>query len=68
MKIYKGYQIKPSKEMASILQVVTDGKGGKVPNCLTSLFTSVNEAVKTIDAYLLTRDAKNAKDRAEGGV
>ena len=63
MKIYKGYQIKPHKEFGSMSIVVTDGKGGKIPDVLSGMFTSVGLAVNVIDQYLETKkkDTTNAE-------
>lgn len=61
--IYEGYQIKPHKEYPSNYIIVTDGKGGKIPDCLGGLFTSTGIAKREIDKYLTTKnkDTKNDK-------
>jgi len=56
---YKGYQIKPHKEIPTNYIVVTEGKGGKIPNALSGLFTSTGVAKTNIDSYL-ERKAVNA--------
>lgn len=63
MKIYRGYQIKPHKQYPAHYIIVTDGKGGKIPDILSGIFTSVNFCMAEIDAYLLSKskDAKNAE-------
>ncbi len=71
MIIYKGYQIKPSKESPKLLVVVTDGKGGKVPDVLTSLFTTAVYAKQAIDKYVdskLVKEVSNAKAVDKAGV
>jgi negative regulator of replication initiation len=65
MVIYKGYQIKPHKIMPTCYVVVTDGKGGKIPAVLDSLFTSTGIAKETIDNYL-AKGVKNGEARTEG--
>lgn len=62
--IYKGYQIKPHKEYPSSCIIVTDGKGGKIPDVLSGLFTSKGLAALTIDKYLDTKVKKDT-DNAE---
>lgn len=49
---YRGYQIKPQKEIPSSYVIVTSGRGGKVPNVMTGLFTSVTWCKNVIDTYL----------------
>lgn len=63
MIVYKGYQIKPHKLYPTLSVVVTDGKGGKVPDVLTSLFTSTGIAKFEIDTYLAkkNKDVKNGE-------
>lgn len=63
---YKGYIIKPLKNMPTIYQVVTEGQGGKVPAVLESLFTTRKIAMETIDAYLETKVKSNGKTSSEG--
>jgi hypothetical protein len=52
IQIYSGYQIKPVKETPTLYHVVTDGKGGKIPNVLDSMFTTRQYAKDAIDSYL----------------
>lgn len=59
---YRGYDIKAHKEHSKHYIVVTSGKGGKIPDVLTGLFTSVGVAKGVIDKYL---DNKKVKDNAE---
>lgn len=56
IQIYKGYQIKPSKNAPGTLVVVTDGKGGKIPTVLDTLFTSRGLAMAEIDFYLQSKN------------
>lgn len=63
MIIYKDYQIKPDKKYPSTYVCVTDGKGGKIPDVLSGLFTSSGLVKKTIDKYL---EDKNAKANSKG--
>lgn len=53
---YRGYQIKPQKDMPSILIVVTSGKGGKIPAVLDSMFTKPEYAKSAIDSYLTSKE------------
>lgn len=70
MKTYKGYQIKGHKEFPSMLVIVTEGRGGKIPDCLSGLFTSHGLCYAEIDKYLETKqkDTKNDKTVNEAGV
>ena len=56
---YKDYQIKVSKESPNCVLVVTAGRGGKIPDMLSGLFTSSAVAKIAIDTYL---DLKGRKD------
>lgn len=67
MIIYKGYQIKPHKEIPSNYIIVTDGKGGKIPGVLEGLFTGTNLAKQHIDAYLDAKEEKHAKKDDKSG-
>ncbi len=58
---YRGYQIKPAKNMPSALTVATTGKGGKIPAVLDSLFTKVDIAKFAIDSYLESKEGVNGK-------
>lgn len=55
MIIYNGYQIKPYRDVPSVYIVVTDGKGGKIPNVLSGMFTTPTYAKEAIDLYLVTK-------------
>jgi hypothetical protein len=67
MLVYKGYQIKPHKQLPSHLIVVTDGKGGKIPDVLSGMFTSYNVAKQLIDEYLVGKN-KDAEAVTESRV
>lgn len=60
MIIYQGYQIKPHKEVPTSYIVVTDGKGGKIPDVLSGLFTAPVIAKEAIDKYLASKPKKEA--------
>lgn len=49
---YKGYMIKPHAQYPNNYIVVTEGKGGKIPEVLNTLFTSTGIAKREVDAYL----------------
>lgn len=66
MTEYEGYQIKPHKEVPTCYIVVTAGKGGKIPDVLSGLFTTPAIAKAVIDKYLETKPRKE-KDNAEAG-
>lgn len=66
MKSYKGYLIQPHKQYPRMLYVATEGQGGKIPNVLTSLFTSYLVAMEAIDKYVEDKGTvKNGKTRSE---
>lgn len=53
--------MKPHKEFPTSFIVVTEGKGGKIPNVLSGLFTSFGLAKNTIDHYLDNKVKPNAE-------
>jgi hypothetical protein len=61
MVLYKGYQIKPHKEYPGSLIIVTDGKGGKIPDVMSGMFTSILLCKEIIDLYLQNREAVDVK-------
>lgn len=63
---YHGYDVKPHKEVPTCYIVVTSGKGGKIPDVLSGLFTSRTIATQAISKYLDTKPKKEPKD-AEAG-
>lgn len=62
---YKGYLIKPANNNPKLYSISTEGKGGKIPNCMTGLFTTRTIAMKEVDRYLETRGTSNAKECGE---
>ena len=64
MIIYKGYQVKPHAVYPAHYIVVTDGKGGKIPDVLSGMFTRTDIATIAIDKYLeskIPKDKTNAE-------
>ena len=59
IRIHKGYQVKPHTLTPNNYIVVTDGKGGKIPDCLTGMYTTPTLATYAIDLYL---DSKIKKE------
>jgi hypothetical protein len=66
MIVYRGYQIKPYKEVPTALIVATEGQGGKIPDCLAGMFTSTTVAKRDIDNYLDNRGKKKNETVSEG--
>ncbi len=58
MLIYQGYQIKPVKETPSLNLIVTDGKGGRVPDILSGYYTTKQYAKDAIDVYINSKTKK----------
>ena len=58
--VYKGYLINPDKSNPKLYSIATEGRGGKIPNCLGGLFTTRTVAFKEIDRYL--GEKANAKE------
>jgi len=58
---YNGFQIKPHKELPMSYIVVTSGQGGKIPDILTSHYTTPAYAKAEIDKYLTTKEVKGVK-------
>lgn len=65
MVIYKGYQIKPHKAVPTAYVVVTDGKGGKIPDVLAGMYTAPVIAKQAIDKYLDSKPEKELKNGKE---
>lgn len=59
MKTYKGYYIKPDKITPNNCVIVTEGRGGKIPNVLDGLFTSVQIGMNAVDKYLMGKPEKD---------
>lgn len=49
---YKGYYIKNHSSFPSSVMIVTEGQGGRIPDIMKGLFTSVGVAKNLIDSYL----------------
>lgn len=64
---YKGYLIKPSQMSPKLYSVATEGRGGKIPNCLSGLFTTRTVAIKEIDRYLENKEGSDAKGSGQSG-
>jgi len=59
---YNGYYIKPSKNAPSCNIIVTVGKGGTIPDCLSGMYTTKTLAKADIDKYLLNKPIKEEKN------
>lgn len=69
MIIYKNYQIKPHKAIPTAYIIVTDGKGGKIPDILSGMYTAPVVAKLAIDQYVdkkPKKEAENAKEIDKG--
>lgn len=62
IRIYNGYEVKPHKEHPLSYIVVTAGKGGKIPNVLSGMYTSPTIAMTEIDRYLESKSPKEPKE------
>lgn len=62
---YKGFHIKPHKELPLSYIVVTAGQGGKIPDVLSSHFTTPTYAKENIDKYLNTKEGKAPRKKEE---
>lgn len=65
---YKGYQIKPSKEAPKSYVIVTSGRGGKIPDVMSGLFTSPNLAKQIVDTYTDLKGPDSGKEIRKGRV
>lgn len=59
---YKGYDIKPHKDVPTNYIIVTSGKGGKIPAIMEGLFTTVTYAKQVVDKYLASKPQKESKE------
>jgi hypothetical protein len=68
-KEFKGYYIKPDKLHPRHYAIVTVGKGGKIPDRLSGMFTSTTLAMSEISVYLDSKKDKedNGKQSDSGG-
>lgn len=64
---YRGYLISPSKASPGLRYIATEGRGGKIPDCLSGLFTKDSLAKNEIDRYLESKVGKNAEERNQSG-
>jgi hypothetical protein len=67
---YLGYYISPHKTHPSVYIVSTVGKGGKIPNMLSGMYTQRSIAKQDIDLYLNSKPVKdkvNAETISPGG-
>ncbi len=67
IRIHEGYQIKPHKEVPTCYIVVTDGKGGKIPDVLSGLFTTPEFAKAEINRYLASKPKKEKDEAGNAG-
>jgi NCAIR mutase (PurE)-related protein len=65
---YKGYQIKPSKEAPKSYVIVTSGRGGKIPDVMSGLFTSPNLAMQIVDTYTDSKGQDSGQEIRKGRV
>ena len=67
---YQGYYIQPHKDHPYCYVIVTTGKGGKIPDYLSGMFTTRAIAKSEIDVYVASRPIKeptNGKADTTGG-
>ena len=64
---YKGFIVKPQKESPKLLTVATAGRGGKIPDVLTGLFTTRGLVYAIIDAYVENKEQLDGKKVSKGG-
>lgn len=62
---YRNYQIKPDKQYPNNCVIVTSGRGGKIPDVLGGLFTSVKIGMVAIDKYLMGKPEKDVVNDEE---
>lgn len=65
---YKEYYIKPSTLHPKSYIVVTTGRGGKIPDVLSGMFTSIGYAKHVIDTYIEIKEYRDAKKINKSGV
>lgn len=53
---YKGYYVKTHPSFPGSFIIVTEGRGGKIPDAMKGLFTSIGTAKILIDSYTDRRD------------
>ena len=62
---YKGYLITPAQSGAKCYSIATAGRGGKIPDVMSGVFTSKGVAMQVIDAYLESKEKKVKSDDEE---
>ena len=60
---HKGFYVQPHKEHPTCYVVVTTGKGGRIPDILSGMFTTRTLAKYEIDSYL---NSKPTKEKTNG--
>lgn len=65
MDEYQGYQVKPDKTVPYHYVIVTAGRGGKIPDVLSGMYTTKHVAKKAIDSYLLSKVKKEINNGEE---
>ena len=63
---HRGYYITPAKQSPNLYYIATEGKGGKIPNCLTGLYTKTM-AIREIDKYVEVKEKGDAKNTDQSG-
>lgn len=61
---YKGYYIKPNTLHPGTYSIVTEGKGGRIPDKMLGIFTSTGVAINLIDRYVDNRPPIKGKNNA----
>ena len=61
---YKGYYIKSHSRFPGSYELAIQGQGGRIPNKMKGMFTSVGEAKSVIDSYIAKRTTIKEKTNA----
>lgn len=62
---YKGYLINPAASGAKCYSIATAGRGGKIPDVMSGVFTSRGVAMQIVDTYLESKEKKVKSDDEE---
>lgn len=62
---FQGYLIKPDKNIPHHYVVSTEGRGGKIPDVLSGMFTTRDVARRAITSYLLSKPKKGIINEEE---
>lgn len=62
---YNGYIVDYVNGSANLLGVATEGRGGKIPDCLSGWYTTPALAQLAIDNYIESKVKKDAKTANE---